>query len=122
MPPHADEYDENALVPLAQFRLPGESGIVIGLLRSAGIQAVHGGQYDPRGPKQILVPFKDLVEANRLIAGKRDAAPPSVPAEEIPEPRSIMTAITWVLAVGISVLAAITLGRFVAGVARSLWR
>lgn len=125
MRPSADEHDGNTLVPLSQFGSASESEIVLGLLRSSGIPAVHAGQYNPYAPQQILVPTKCVADANRLIADVRDVAPSSIPtaAERLAEePHSIATAITLVLAIGMSVFALLEVARFVSAIAKSLFR
>jgi len=124
MPSNTDERNEDTLVALKQFGSASETEIVIGLLRSSGIPAVHGGQYNPKAPQQILVPAKCVADANRLLADVRDVAPSSIPTGErfAKEPRSIVTAITWLLAIGISVFALLAVTRFVFAIAKSLSR
>lgn len=100
MPPGADEHDGNTLVPLKQFGSASETEIVLGLLRSSGIPAVHAGQYNPRAPDQILVPAKCVADAYRLIG---DVTQRSIPSADqfADEPRSVLTAISWLLASGV---------------------
>jgi hypothetical protein len=121
MPASADENDGNTLVPLKQFGSASETEIVLGLLRSSGIPAVHPGRY---AQQQILVPLKFVAEANRLIADARDVAPSSIPTAEqfADEPRSILTAILWLLAIGMSVVAMVEVAHFVSAIAKSPFR
>jgi len=94
------------------------------LLRSSGIPAVLAGRYNPRAPKEILVPAKWVDDANRVIAGRDDVAPRAILAGErfANEPRSILTATSWLLAIGMAVLAALAVGRFVFAAAKSLYK
>lgn len=98
MSPNSNEHDGNTLVPLKQFGSASETEVVIALLRSGGIPAVCAGRYS----LQILIPFKYVAEANRLIADARDGAPSPIPTTEpVPEePRSTITDITWLLVGG----------------------
>jgi len=102
MSPNSNERDGNTLVPLGQFGSASETEVVIGLLRSSGIPAVHPGQYYPRAQQQILVPFKFVAEANRLIADARDVAPSPIPTAEQPEDEP--TEISWLLAGGVLIV------------------
>jgi hypothetical protein len=121
MSPNSNERDGNTLVPLGQFGSASETEVVIGLLRSSGIPAVHPGRY---APQQILVPFKFVAEANRLIADARNVAPSSIPTAEqfADEPRSILTAILWLLAIGMSVVAMLEVAHFVSAIATRPFR
>ncbi len=94
--------DESDLAALAPFRSPSEADVVLALLQSEGIPAVYRGRYNPRGPREILVPTTRLDEALRLIAEARKSAGladgvPDAPAEE---PRSKFTVAVWILAAG----------------------
>jgi len=119
-----DEGDGNALVLLKQFRSASETELVIGLLRGSGIPTVLAGRYNPKAPMQILVPSKCVADANRVLADRGDVAPrPISTAERFGDgPRSILTAITWLLALGISGLVVLAVGRFVFATAKSLFR
>ena len=94
MPPNADEHDGNTLVPLKQFGSASETDIVIGLLRSSGIPAVHAAQC--------------VATAYRLIADMGDVAPSSIPiaGQFADEPRSIF----WDLAGGVLIVIGLWLG------------
>ena len=78
MPPDSDGHDGHALVPLKQFSSASETEIVLGLLRSSGIPAMHAGQYNPRAPNQILVPDRCVADAYRVIADMGVVAPSSI--------------------------------------------
>lgn len=95
MRPSADEDDGNSLVPLERFGSDSETEVVLGLLRSNGIPAVHAGQYSTRVPNQILVPAKCVADAIQLIANTRGVPPGLTPTAEqfADEPRPIVTAI-----------------------------
>ncbi len=94
------------MVPLGEFGSASETEVVIALLRSNGIPVVHGGRYNPRAPKEILVPQERLEEAKLLIADARGAAPASAGVgERMEEPRSLVTAVTWIFAIGIALVA-----------------
>jgi hypothetical protein len=116
--------DDSDLVPLAPFQSPSEADVVLALLESEGIAAVYRGRYNPRGPREILVPRGRLEEANRLIADARrgggmSAGVPDAPAEE---PRSKFTVAVWVLAAGALALALSAIGRMAYSLARSVLR
>ena len=108
MSSNSNERDGNTLVPLGQFGSASELEVVIGLLRSSGIPAVHAGQYNPRAPQQILVPFEFVAEANRLIADARDVAPSPIRAAE--QPADEPTEISWLLAGGVLIVIGLWLG------------
>ena len=112
MSPGSNEHDGNALVSLEQFGSASETEIVLGLLRSSGIHAVHAGQYNPRAPNKILVPAEFVADAYRLIADMDGVAPSSAPTAEqtADEPRSTLTAISWLLAGGVLIVVGLWLG------------
>lgn len=87
----ADEDDGNSLVPLGQFGSASETEIVLGLLQSSGIPAVHGSQYKTNTPNQILVPATRIAGALQLIADARGMASGTEQSED--EPRPIVAAI-----------------------------
>jgi hypothetical protein len=91
MRPSSDEEDGNSLVPLGQFGSASETEIVLGLLQSSGIPAVHGAQYKTNTPNQILVPAKRVADAIQLIADARGV--PSSTERSGDEPRPIVAAI-----------------------------
>lgn len=95
MPPSADEDDGYSLVPLDQFGSDAETEVVLGLLRSSGIPAVHAGQYSTKVPNQILVPAKCVADALQLIANRSDVPPDPPPGAEqfADEPRPLVTTI-----------------------------
>ena len=114
MSSNSNERDGNTLVPLGQFGSASETEVVIGLLRSSGIPAVHPGRY---AQQQILVPFKFVAEANRLIADARDVAPSPIATTE--QPADEPTEISWLLAGGVLIVIGLWLGWSVVSVNRS---
>jgi hypothetical protein len=121
MPPNVDESAGYDLIPIAQVKSLSETEVVLSLLQSSGISAVCGGQYNPKAPKQILVPRSRVEEANRLIANARNSAGASSEraAEERP---SIITAITWILAIGVLIYALFAAGGTIYRLAARLFR
>jgi len=114
MSSNSNERDGNTLVPLGQFGSASELEVVIGLLRSSGIPAVHPGRY---AQQQILVPFKFVAEANRLIADARDVAPSPIATTE--QPADEPTEISWLLAGGVLIVIGLWFGWSVVSVNRS---
>jgi len=88
-----------------QYGSASETEILIGAPRGSGIPAILAGRYNPKAPNQMLAPLSTSPDANRPIADMRDLAPSLIPAAErfADEPR-IMTAITWLLAIGFPLL------------------
>jgi hypothetical protein len=78
-----------------------ETEVVIGLLRSSGIPAVHPGRY---AQQQILVPFKFVAEANRLIADAGDVAPNPAPLQSnqrTSQPKSVGFSLVVLIVIGL---------------------
>jgi hypothetical protein len=119
IPSGADDPPDTDLLPLGRLGSRSETEVVMALLKSSGIPAVLGGLYDPKAPKAILVPRASLEEANRLIADARSlntgSAPPEPPPEE---PRSIVTAITWVLGIALMAYVAYMIADTIYGLVR----
>ncbi len=117
-----EEYDPLELVPLPRAATLAEMNVVVALLRDGGIPVVCRGWYETRhaeGLPRMLVPRERLEEAVGLIedARNRHAAEAAAPQEPVEEPRSLATAVTWVLALGAAAVAlgaaSGVIGRFV---------
>lgn len=93
-------------------------------LQSGGIPVVEGGRCNPKAPAQVLVPRNRLAEAHRLIASARGFSSSATslerPAER--ERPSLVTAITWVLAIGMAIYVVVQAGRSIYGLAANWFR
>jgi hypothetical protein len=118
-----DTAPQDDLVSLDQFQSRSEIEVVVALLKDSGIPVVVGGLYNLKAPKQVLVPRRSFEAANRVIANARNFNATCVQAEPPPqEPRSIVTAITWVLALAVLIYALSTTGGVIDRLARYLFR
>lgn len=117
-----EEYDPSELAPLPRLGTLAETNVVLALLSDGGIPVVCRGWYEARhaeAPPRILVPRERFEEAIRLIedARNRNAAPAAEPQAPVEEPRSLATAVIWVLALGVAAVAlgaaSGVIGRFV---------
>jgi hypothetical protein len=122
--PRADNAGTCDLVPLPQFGSLSETEVVVALLQSCGIPVVEGGRYNPKAPTQVLVPRNRLADAHRLIANARGHSSSATPlhrpsAEERP---SVVTAITWVLAIGMVMCVLVIVGKLIYGLAAHWFR
>jgi len=104
--------DIGDLVPLPGFGSLSETEIVVALLQSAGIPVVEVGRYNPKAPTQMLIPRNRLADAHRLIVNARGHNSSATSQQRPPaeEPPSVVTAITWVLAIGMVLFVVLELG------------
>jgi hypothetical protein len=119
--PHPDpNADASDLIPLPEFGTASETAVVVGLLESNGIPVVRQSAYNPKARERVLVPQNRWEEARQLIASGRSSGSPSAQASpDAPqESPSMVTAIGWILAIGLAAYVIFEVGNVIYNLAR----